>query len=209
MRRLCAELVGELALPPQAPPHEVYRALCEAMSRRRGRPVHFRTAAFPPGTASGLWLDMTDRDLVVVEERTAPDHQLVILGHELWHMQADHSGHHVDGLGAGAGAGAGAGTGAGAGAGAGTGAGAGAGAGVATRLLVDDPDQAALQATVLRVAARTRFDQAEEREAETFGLLLASKCRTRLTGSGLRGPVRRDDVAGRIEAALGYPGPQG
>ncbi|MEU4035049.1 toxin-antitoxin system, toxin component [Streptomyces collinus] len=191
MRRLCAELVGGLALPAQAPPHEVYRALCEAMSRRRGRPVHFRTAAFPPGTASGLWLDMTDRDLVVVEERTAPDHQLVILGHELWHMQADHCGHHVDGLGAGADAGA------------------GAGAGVATRLLGDDPDQAALQATVLRVAARTRFDQAEERDAETFGLLLASKCRTRLTGSGLRGPVRRDDVAGRIEASLGYPGPQG
>ncbi|MFF7236531.1 toxin-antitoxin system, toxin component [Streptomyces collinus] len=201
MRRLCAELVGELALPTQAPPHEVYRALCEAMSRRRGRPVHFRTAAFPPGTASGLWLDMTDRDLVVVEERTAPDHQLVILGHELWHMQADHIGHHVDGLGAGPGVGTDA--------GASAGAGAGAGAGVATRLLVDEPDQAALQATVLRVAARTRFDQAEEREAETFGLLLASKCRTRLAGSGLRGPVRRDDVAGRIEAALGYPGPQG
>ncbi|WP_333775799.1 toxin-antitoxin system, toxin component [Streptomyces sp. IBSBF 3136] len=183
MRRLCAELVGGLALPAPAPPHEVYRALCGAMSHRRGRPVHFRTAVFPPGTASGLWLDMTDRDLVVVEERTAPDHQLVILGHELWHMQADHRGHHVTGV--------------------------GAGAGVATRLLGDDTDQAALQATVLRVAARTRFDQAEEREAETFGLLLASKCRTRITGSGLRGPIQRDDVAGRIGASLGYPGPQG
>ncbi|MFF7971374.1 toxin-antitoxin system, toxin component [Streptomyces sp. NPDC007905] len=181
MRRLCAELVGGLTLPAPAPPHELYRALCEAMSRRRGRPVHFRTAAFPPGTASGLWLDMADRDLVVVEERTAPDHQLVILGHELWHMQADHCGHHVDG----------------------------AGVGVATRLLSDDTDQAALEATVHRVAARTRFDQAEERDAEAFGLLLASKCRTRLTGSALRGPVQRDDVAGRIEASLGYPGPQG
>lgn len=64
---------------------------------RRGRPVEFRTAAFPPGTASGLWLDMADRDLVVLEERTAPDHQLVILGHELWHMNAGHGSHHVDG----------------------------------------------------------------------------------------------------------------
>ncbi|MEU1403055.1 toxin-antitoxin system, toxin component [Streptomyces sp. NPDC005728] len=181
MRRLCAELVGELTLPAPAPPHELYRALCEAMSRRRGRPVHFRTAVFPPGTASGLWLDMADRDLVVVEERTAPQHQLVILGHELWHMQADHCGHQLDG----------------------------AGVGVATRLLSDDTDEAALQATVLRVAARTRFDQAEEREAETFGLLLASKCRTWLTGSAPRGIGRRDDVAGRIEASLGYPGPQG
>ncbi|MGJ5751884.1 hypothetical protein FB563_7494 [Streptomyces puniciscabiei] len=179
MRRLCNELVGGLALPAPAPPPELYRALCEAMSRRRGRPVHFRAAAFPPGTASGLWLDLTDRDLVVVEERTAPDHQLVILGHELWHMQADHRGHHVGGV------------------------------GVATRLLHDDTDEEALRATVQRVAARTRFDLTEERDAETFGLLLATKCRTWLAGSALRGPVHRDDVAGRIEASLGYPGPQG
>ncbi|MEV7815646.1 toxin-antitoxin system, toxin component [Streptomyces flaveolus] len=179
MRRLCNELVGGLTLPVPAPAGELYRALCEAMGRRRGRPVHFRTAAFPPGTASGLWLDLTDRDVVVVEERTAPDHQLVILGHELWHMQADHCGLHMDGVGA------------------------------ATRLLRDDTDQEALQAAVQRVAARSRFDVAEERDAETFGLLLASKCRTWLAGSSLRGPVQRDGVAGRIEASLGYPGPQG
>lgn len=54
LRRLCAELAGELTLPAPAPPHELYRAPCDTMSRRRGRPVHFRTAAFPPGTASGL-----------------------------------------------------------------------------------------------------------------------------------------------------------
>lgn len=182
MRRLCAELVGQLdRRPAPVPPEELYRSLCSAMSRRRGRPVHFRTSAFPPGTASGLWLDMSDRDLVVVEERTAPDHQLVILGHELWHMQTDHVAHRVDGL----------------------------GVGVATRLLTDDTDRDALRAAVHRVAARTRFDQDEEREAETFGLLLASKCRTRMRGSSLSGPVRRDDVAGRIGASLGYPGPQG
>ncbi|MEU6552245.1 toxin-antitoxin system, toxin component [Streptomyces sp. NPDC046915] len=179
MRRLCGELVTELTLPAPARPHDLYTALCDAMSRRRGRPVVFRAAGFPPGTASGLWLDMADRDLIVVEERTAPDHQLVILGHELWHMQADHSGHHVDGV------------------------------GVAARLLDDAPDQRTFEATVRKVAARTRFDLAEEREAEAFGLLLASKCRTWLAGSSLRGPVQRDDVAGRIEASLGYLGPQG
>ncbi|MFE2584246.1 toxin-antitoxin system, toxin component [Streptomyces sp. NPDC059378] len=176
MRRLCGELVAELS--PSAPlaPADLYTALCEAMSRRRGRPVRFRTAAFPAGTASGLWVDMSDQDLVVVEERTAPDHQLVILGHELWHMQAGHHGHHVDG------------------------------AVVAARLLGDDAD---LQAVVRSVAARTRFDQAEERDAEAFGLLLASRCRTWLAGSALRGPVPRDHLAGRIEASLGYLGPQG
>ncbi|MFI6208188.1 toxin-antitoxin system, toxin component [Streptomyces sp. NPDC051041] len=176
MRRLCGELVAELTLPAPARPADLYAALCAAMSRRRGRPVHFRTAAFPPGTASGLWLDMADQDLVVVEERTAPDHQLVILGHELWHMKAGHHGHHVEG------------------------------AAVAARLLGDEAD---LRATVRTVAARSRFDLADEEEAESFGLLLASRCRTWLAGSSLRGPVQRDHLAGRIGASLGYLGPRG
>ncbi|MCT9009552.1 toxin-antitoxin system, toxin component [Streptomyces sp. NPDC054766] len=176
MRRLCGELVSELSLPAPAAPTDLYAALCCAMSRRRGRPVQFRTAAFPPGTASGLWLDMAEQDLVVIEERTAPDHQLVILGHELWHMKAGHCSHHVDG------------------------------AAVAARLLSDRAD---LQATVLKVAARTRFDLADEQEAESFGLLLASKCRTWLAGSSLRGPVQRHGLAGRIEASLGCRGPRG
>ncbi len=173
MRRLCGELVAELTLPAPARPEDLYGALCDAMSRRRGRPVHFRTAAFPPGTASGLWLDMNDQDVVVVEERTAPDHQLVILGHELWHMKAGHCSHHVEG------------------------------AAVAARLLSDEAD---LEDTVRRIAARTRFDEAEEQDAESFGLLLASKCRTWLAGSSSRGPVQRDRLAGRIEASLGYLG---
>ncbi|MFF4895097.1 toxin-antitoxin system, toxin component [Streptomyces sp. NPDC001068] len=182
MRRLSGALVGELTLPAPAPPRELYRALCDAMSRRRGRPVLFRTAVFPPGTASGLWLDLADRDLVVLEERTAPEHQLVILGHELWHMHADHHGHDVDGV------------------------------AVAARIVAEGTgdgaggERDAVQAAVRRMAARTRFDQAAEQDAETFGLLLASKCRTWLAGSSLRGPVRRHDVAGRIEASLGYPG---
>jgi hypothetical protein len=178
MRRLCDELVGALTTPAPAPPQELYRALCEAMSGRRGRPVLCRTAVFPPGTASGLWLDLTDRDLVVLEERTAPEHQLVILGHELWHMQADRHG--ADG-----------------------------GPGVAARLLRSDTGRpgtgpAGPRAAGHRVAARARFDHAEERQAETFGLLLASKCRTRLAGSAPHGPVQRDGLAGRIGASLGY-----
>lgn len=177
MRRLCGELVAELDLPAPAAPDELYTALCGAMSRRRGRPVHVRTSAFPPGTASGLWLDMADQDLVVIEERTAPEHQLVILGHELWHMQAGHGGHHVDG------------------------------ATVAARLIGDTTD---LAATVRAVAARTRFDLEEEQDAERFGLLLASKCRTWLTGAAAwgAGPGTRqaEHLAGRIGASLGYRG---
>ncbi|QNP75619.1 toxin-antitoxin system, toxin component [Streptomyces roseirectus] len=171
MRRLCGELVAGLTLDAPAAPGDLYAALCAGMSRRRGRPVHFRTAAFPVDTASGLWLDMNDQDLVVIEERTAPDHQLVILGHELWHMSAGHRGHPVEG------------------------------AVAAARLLYDGAD---LQETVRRVAARTRFDEADEREAETFGLLLASRCRGLLAGAPEKG--QRDRLAGRIEASLGYLG---
>ena len=173
MRRLCGELVAELTLPAPAAPEKLYGALCDAMSRRRGRPVHFRTAAFPADTASGLWLDMADQDLVVIEERTAPDHQLVILGHELWHMKAGHCSHSIEG------------------------------ASVAARMLGSEAD---LRSAVLKVAARNHFDQAEEKEAESFGLLLASKCRAWLAVSSERG--RRDHLAGRIEASLGYLGPQ-
>jgi hypothetical protein len=176
MRRLCGELVAGITIPAPAEPTALYAALCEGMSKRRGRPVEFRMAAFPAGTASGLWLDMADRDLVVVEERTTPDHQLVILGHELWHMNAGHSSHHV------------------------------AGAVVAARLLTEDGD---LGAAVRNVAARTRSHLAEETDAESFGLLLGSKCRPWLPGSGAYVPAYRDAIAGRIEASLGYRRPQG
>ncbi len=98
MARLCEALLAGLSLPAEAGPEETHRALCVAMSGLRGRPVRFRTAVFPPGTASGLWLAFDDQDVVVVEERTAPNHQLVILGHELWHMAAGHRGGPVDGV---------------------------------------------------------------------------------------------------------------
>ncbi|MEU9581272.1 MULTISPECIES: toxin-antitoxin system, toxin component [Streptomyces] len=98
MGRLCDALVAGLRLPASAGPEETLRALCAVMSGLRGRPVRLRTAAFPAGTASGLWLDFADQDVVVVEERTAPGHQLVILGHELWHMAAGHRGGPVDGV---------------------------------------------------------------------------------------------------------------
>ncbi|MEU9997086.1 toxin-antitoxin system, toxin component [Streptomyces sp. NPDC050848] len=54
---------------------------------------------FPPDSVTGLWLDMGDYDLIVLEANTSPLHQVVILGHELWHLKEGHCGH---GSGAGA-----------------------------------------------------------------------------------------------------------
>ncbi|MCH0563104.1 hypothetical protein [Streptomyces sp. MUM 2J] len=90
MRRLSARLVENLTLPPGG--GDLVPALGEALSRVRGRPVRLRGAAFPPLTASGLWVDRVDHDLIVYEENTEPEHQLVIIGHEAWHMFQGHCG---------------------------------------------------------------------------------------------------------------------
>ncbi|MET9256551.1 hypothetical protein [Streptomyces sp. NPDC003717] len=41
-------------------------------------------------TASGLWVNRAGHDLIVYEENTRPEHQLVIIGHEAWHMLHGH-----------------------------------------------------------------------------------------------------------------------
>lgn len=84
MRQLSAQLVRNL--PSPAGEQEVIPALGQALTHVRGRPVRLRRTAFPPGIASGLWIDRTSHDLIVYEENTDPEHQLVIIGHEAWHM---------------------------------------------------------------------------------------------------------------------------
>lgn len=75
---------------------DVCRALCEEMSARRGgRPVEVRFERFPDEIeVTGLWVEFQDFDLVIVEERAEDVQQLVILGHELWHLHAGHRHHH-------------------------------------------------------------------------------------------------------------------
>ncbi|MFJ3923433.1 toxin-antitoxin system, toxin component [Streptomyces sp. NPDC090022] len=89
MRALNRKLAARVALPPgPAETADLFREMERILSAEefRGRPVQIIEAAFPAGVASGVWLDMTDRDLIVVERNTAPQHKLHILGHELGHM---------------------------------------------------------------------------------------------------------------------------
>lgn len=96
MRKLCADLVSDLDPSQPADPRQIMAAMCTTLGRRRGRPVEYRFLPFPPDTASGLWLDLEDRDLICVEERTyRPEHWLVIFGHEVWHMVSGHRGMHT------------------------------------------------------------------------------------------------------------------
>jgi hypothetical protein len=92
MRRLSSQLVGSLQ-PSDG--DDVIPAVGRALSGVRGRPVRLRKVAFPPATASGLWIDRTSHDVIAYEENTDPEHQLVIIGHEAWHMFQGHCGSHM------------------------------------------------------------------------------------------------------------------
>lgn len=98
MRELTVALSAALRARPRRPAgvREVSRALCEAMAARRGgRPVELRFERFPDEIGvTGLWVEFRDFDLVIVEERAEAVQQLVILGHELWHLHAGHRHHH-------------------------------------------------------------------------------------------------------------------
>ncbi|GGR89591.1 hypothetical protein GCM10010269_30870 [Streptomyces humidus] len=98
MRELTGDLSAALRARPRRPcgVRDVCRALCEAMSARRGgRPVEVRFERFPDAFGvTGLWVEFQEFDLVIVEERAEAVQQLVILGHELWHLHAGHRHHH-------------------------------------------------------------------------------------------------------------------
>ncbi|MFG2118171.1 toxin-antitoxin system, toxin component family protein [Streptomyces sp. NPDC048710] len=101
MRTLAADLATAVRARPQPPDgvRELCHALCEEMTARRaGRPVELRFERFPDEIeVTGLWVEFQDFDLVIVEERAEAVQQLVILGHELWHLHTGHRHHHLAG----------------------------------------------------------------------------------------------------------------
>ncbi|MEV5876072.1 toxin-antitoxin system, toxin component family protein [Streptomyces sp. NPDC052101] len=98
MRSLAGDLATAVRARPCAPDgvRELCQALCEEMSALRGgRPVRLRFERFPDEIeVTGLCVEFADFDLVIVEERAEAVQQLVILGHELWHLHAGHRHHH-------------------------------------------------------------------------------------------------------------------
>ncbi|MFD7815505.1 toxin-antitoxin system, toxin component [Streptomyces sp. NPDC059785] len=179
MRRLTAGLARALRDRLDAPVdvRDLARALCAEMSRRRGgRPVDLRFERFPDELeVTGLWLEFEDFDLVIVEERAEAVQQLVILGHELWHMRQGHRDHHVTGAAALPALSGGPGT--------------GTATGVGTRI-------------ALTVAARDGSHAAEEAQAEDFGVRLAGEFRSWVRGAGTgRGTGKPVGPAGLVGPA--------
>ncbi|MEV7723540.1 toxin-antitoxin system, toxin component [Streptomyces sp. NPDC087917] len=191
IRRSIGALVDAVAhVEAPARGETICQALCEAMGERRGRTIGFRTTSFPPGTASGLALDLGAQDLVVVERRTVPEHQIIIAGHELRHLELGHCHQHM------------------------------AEGSAAGRLLHHDTDLSRVVASVLAVAGRqspallepdgsaARRQEREEEAAERYGLELAHALR-HLLRPGPSATPDRTTTSGRIGAALGHLGPRG
>ncbi|MEU1051882.1 toxin [Streptomyces sp. NPDC005876] len=86
MRRLADALVGPIRVPVPADPEVLFEALVASVTAWRGREIVVRRETFPPHTASGLWLEGEQHDVIVVDRRAAVWHQIVILCHEVWHM---------------------------------------------------------------------------------------------------------------------------
>ncbi|MFR9798265.1 toxin-antitoxin system, toxin component family protein [Streptomyces sp. MS06] len=101
LRALAARLSAAVRSRAETPGdvRELCRALCQEMSDRRGgRPVALRFERFPDGIGvTGLCVECQDLDLVIIEEQAEDVQQLVVLGHELWHL---HAGHRHQGAGA-------------------------------------------------------------------------------------------------------------
>ncbi|MFD6891722.1 toxin-antitoxin system, toxin component [Streptomyces sp. NPDC059957] len=92
MKRHRDELFAGAMYPTAPEPYELLRAVCTYVSDASGREVRLMLEPFPPGTVSGLWLDLGDHEVIAVERNTLPIHQMVILGHELWHRKEGCSG---------------------------------------------------------------------------------------------------------------------
>lgn len=95
MRRLAERFTTDLALPMPADPDVLLRELTCLAARERGRKVVLRKEVFPPMTATGLWMETTTRDIIVIDQRAASWHQLVIFFHEVWHMLRGDCGMHL------------------------------------------------------------------------------------------------------------------
>jgi hypothetical protein len=218
MRKLTAGLSKAVRGRFDAPVdvRELGAALCAEMSARRGgRPVKLRFERFPDGIGvTGLWMEFPDFDLVIVEERAETVQQLVILGHELWHMHAGHCHHHLPGADAAALALSGEPGGSDGSGGSGESRGwsqpGGPGlSGECTSALPPlSPElSAALGQGGTPIAARNGSHESDEQEAEDFGHRLATAFRSWVdTGQG--GPAvpadPADPVGQAIQASLGY-----
>ncbi|MFF9158372.1 hypothetical protein ACF1AB_39805 [Streptomyces sp. NPDC014846] len=190
MRQLSAQLVRQLR--PPLSDEDIIPSIGQALTQVRGRPVRLRRIPFPPGIASGVWVDRTSHDLIGYEENTDLEHQLVIIGHEAWHMFQGHCGNVTDH---------------------GTAAARSGGSHIAGSLeqLVaviaeadgtECPPTARMDAPLHFAARAGAHTSQEELEAEHFGFRFATHVQA--ARAEARKPADQRNLAGRIQASMAH-----
>ncbi len=61
-------------------------ALCDALARRRGRPLFLRAAPLEKPGPSGYWAEYDDYDVILYQQETTRLHQEHIILHEVGHI---------------------------------------------------------------------------------------------------------------------------
>ncbi len=82
LHRLIRRELQDLGITP---PLDVDK-LCEALSRRRGRPLYLREAALPKPGPSGMWVEYENYDVILYQAETTRLHQDHIRLHEIGHI---------------------------------------------------------------------------------------------------------------------------
>ncbi|MGW2729609.1 hypothetical protein [Streptomyces sp. NPDC001494] len=147
---------------------DLFDALVESARQWRGdRRLEVHRVPIPREfKATGMWLERTDRDDVIIEQSAEIWHQAQILGHELWHMR-QREGFAAEQPAAGAHA----------------------------------PAEPGHEHGAQPAAARSRFDDDPEKEAELFGIRVGQQMRALMERDVITGETAR-----RIADALNYRG---
>lgn len=82
LHRLIRRELQDLGVTPPLNVEE----LCQALSRRRGRPLYLREAPLPKPGPSGLWAPYEDYDVILYQQETTRLHQEHIILHEVGHI---------------------------------------------------------------------------------------------------------------------------
>lgn len=82
LHRLIRRELQDLGITP---PLDVAE-LCQALSRRRGRPLYLREAPLPKPGPSGMWVEYEDYDVILYQQETTRLHQDHIKLHEIGHI---------------------------------------------------------------------------------------------------------------------------
>ncbi|MDX2856171.1 hypothetical protein [Streptomyces scabiei] len=82
LHRLIRRELQDLGVTPPLDVDE----LCQALSRRRGRPLYLREAPLPKPGPSGMWVEYEDYDVILYQQETTRLHQDHIKLHEIGHI---------------------------------------------------------------------------------------------------------------------------